>query len=181
MLKTNKKLLFLISFLVISATFLKISYPIKYRNIIKQYCEEYDLEPSLVLAIIKAESKFKPNAQSYKGAKGLMQITDSTAQWIADKLNKSSFKQSDIFDPKINIEFGCWYISWIKTFYDDSKNIYAAYNAGRTNVEKWLLDNRYSTDGKNLNVIPFKETSKYADKVTLNKHMYDILLFLWRL
>ena len=58
----------------------KYIYPQKYHSLVKQYSAQYDLDPYLVLAVIKTESNFNENVESNKGAKGLMQIMDSTLQ-----------------------------------------------------------------------------------------------------
>ena len=55
----------------------KYIYPYKYEEIVNKYSYEYNLDPLLVLAVIKTESNFNTEAESNKGAKGLMQIMDS--------------------------------------------------------------------------------------------------------
>ena len=70
----------------------KYIYPQKYHSLVKQYSAQYDLDPYLVLAVIKTESNFNENVESNKGAKGLMQIMDSTGEWIASKLEVDNFK-----------------------------------------------------------------------------------------
>ena len=75
--------LFLIS--AINFLVLKKTYPIKYKEQVIKYSEEYKLQPFLVLSVIKTESNFNLNAISNKGAVGLMQILPSTASFIAEK------------------------------------------------------------------------------------------------
>ena len=97
----------------------KYIYPQKYHSLVKQYSAQYDLDPYLVLAVIKTESNFNENVESNKGAKGLMQIMDSTGEWIASKLEIDNFKVEMLFDPEINIKFGCWYINNLLIEFND--------------------------------------------------------------
>ena len=64
----------------------KYLYPKKYSDYVEFYSKEYNLDENLVYSIIKAESKFKEDAVSRKGAKGLMQIGDGTRDWAAEEL-----------------------------------------------------------------------------------------------
>lgn len=156
----------------VGLTAAKSVYKVKYSEYIEEYCKAYGLKESTVLAVIKAESNFKVKAVSKNGAKGLMQITDGTAEFIADKLGEENY---DIFDPQTNIRFGCWFLSYLSLAYDgDTVLIHSAYNAGKGNVDKWLADEKYSKDGK-LQVIPFKETSAYLTKIKRNIKMYKRL------
>ena len=85
-MKFKKIIIWLIVFFVLLAggryIIKEYIYPYKYSNIINEYSAKYELDPYLVLAVIKTESNFNENAESSKGAKGLMQIMDSTGEWI---------------------------------------------------------------------------------------------------
>lgn len=145
-------------------------YPRRYSNYVQKYSEKYNIEPNLVYSVIKAESKFIPDAQSHKGAKGLMQISDSTAQWAEKEIKIDSKK---IFEPETNIKTGCWYLSRLYKEFGKKDLVIAAYNGGSGNVRKWLEDKKYSKDGINLHDIPFEETLKYVNKVNKNYSMYN--------
>jgi hypothetical protein len=107
--------------------------------------KEYDLPKNLLVAMIKAESGGDPNAVSPKGAKGLMQLIDSTATDMGVK---------DQFDPEDNIMGGAKYIKQLLDhFKGDLKLSLAAYNAGPGNVRKF--------DG----MPPFSETKDYVNNV----------------
>lgn len=178
-MKFKKIIIWLIVFLVLLAggkyIVKKYIYPDKYISVINEYSAQYDLDPYLVLAVIKTESNFNENAESNKGAKGLMQIMDSTGEWIADKLEVDNFEYEMLFDPEINIEFGCWYLDNLLLEFDDLSLALAAYNGGSGNVTKWLNNPEYSSDGENLTYIPFKETKKYVDKVSTRYNVYKFL------
>ena len=88
----------------------KYIYPKKYSEYVEFYAEEYNLDENLVYSVIKAESKFDKDAVSRKGAKGLMQIGDSTRDWAIEELEMT---EADIFKPQDNIRIGCWYLNRI--------------------------------------------------------------------
>lgn len=150
-------------------------FPAKYSNYVIEYSKEYNVDPMLVLAIMKAESNFNENAESKKDARGLMQITGSTGTWIAEQIGVKDFNVDMLKDPKISIEFACWYLDNLNLEFDDENLVIAAYNAGRGNVQKWLVDEKYSKDGQNIDYIPFKETDKYVKKVNAYKNIYTAL------
>jgi soluble lytic murein transglycosylase len=104
-----------------------------------------------------------------------MQVTEGTADWMAEKMNLNEYSFEDIFDPKINIAIGCKYLSWLLQRYEDVDLAVAAYNAGSGNVDRWLKDPKYS-DGQRLSYIPFKETRDYVKRVRINKSIYDVIL-----
>lgn len=136
----------------------------------------YDVSEDLVYAVIKAESDFDESAESKKGAVGLMQITEDTGRWAAEKMGKEEFSKELLYDPVINIQIGCFYLSYLSDLYDGNiENVLAAYNAGPANVDKWLKDKSYSKDGKELLKIPFRETNNYVKTVNRNVIIYDFL------
>ena len=83
---------------------LKIIYPIKYENFVENYSTKYEVDKNLIYAIIKAESNFKKDAKSTSKAKGLMQIMDSTAVEIANKIDELIVDET-LFDPEKNHPF----------------------------------------------------------------------------
>ena len=145
-------------------------YPIKYKDEIIKYSSKNDVNPALVAAVINVESSYKENRVSSKGAVGLMQIMPTTAEWIADKLDYN-YNEIDLFDPKINIEFGSFYLGYLNRYFQNEDLSICAYNAGMGNVKKWMEDQNYYQKGE-LIEIPFKETKTYLSKVILNLRYY---------
>lgn len=144
-------------------------FPTNYSQYVEKYSTKYKLDKYLVYSIIKAESKFDPNALSKKGAKGLMQLSDITARWASTELE---LKYYNIYDPETNIMFGCWYLNKLEKQFKNIDLVIAAYNGGSGNVRKWLNNSNFSKDGKKLDVIPFKETENYTEKVIKNYKKY---------
>ena len=155
----------------------KYIFPLKYIDSIKEYSDEFNVDKFLILSVIKVESNFNKSALSEKNAKGLMQVIDSTANYVAKQLHVESF---DIFDEDTNIRFGIYYLSYLINKFEIVKTALCAYNAGEGNVKKWLNDSRYSFDGKNLTYIPFSETRNYIKKIEKSfskyKKLYENLL-----
>ena len=150
-------------------------FPYKYEEYVNKYSEMYDLDPLLVLSVIKTESKFNEMAESKKGAKGLMQIMDDTGAWAAKEVGIEYFMPNMLYSPEINIQLGCWYLDNLLDQFEDLSLALAAYNGGSGNVTKWLEDPRYSKTGEQLEHIPFPETKKYVDKVITNYNVYKYL------
>lgn len=156
----------------IAFSVLKHLFPRSYHDIMDEYCNKYNVDINLASAVAKAESNFNENSVSSAGAKGIMQLTDSTFDFCREN---AVISDSDIFDPDTNIHAGVWYLSYLATKYNgNTENILAAYNAGMGNVDRWLEDKRYSSDGKTLSDIPFPETERYVEKVNRYKAIYSI-------
>lgn len=145
----------------------KSQYELEYQELIERYAAEYNLDPYFVAAVIHTESGFDPEAVSGAGAIGLMQIMPETGEWIAGKLGKENFSIEELKTPETNIEMGSWYLQFLmERFEGNLPVIMAAYNAGHNRVREWLDDVQYSSDGKNLDSIPYNETDNYVKKVT---------------
>lgn len=150
------------------------AYPLEYKAEIRTACAEHDVDTALVAAVIRAESRFRPNAVSHKGAVGLMQIMPATAEYI---YNSPSFRRGGIaigddgvvlIDPKTNIAMGVFYLKYLLEKFGDVRTALMAYNAGEGNVAKWLQE--AGTD--KLECTPFQETNKYVEKVLNGKNFY---------
>ncbi|MDU1069767.1 MULTISPECIES: lytic transglycosylase domain-containing protein [Clostridium] len=151
-------------------------FPYKYQEYVDMYSKEYNLDPLFVLSVMKTESKFDDNAHSHKNAVGLMQITVETGEWAANEMGYTTFSKDDLYDEQYNIRMGCWYLRWLGDMFDNDRDLMvAAYNAGPTNVQNWLKDKNYSSNGKNIEYIPFGETKKYVDKVNTYYSVYEYL------
>lgn len=151
-------------------------FPKKYSIYINELSKKYNVDKVLIYSIINTESGFNSNAQSSKGAMGLMQIMPTTATFIADELQVENFKVADMFVPSVNIEFGTFYLNYLFSKFDSIEAVICSYNAGETVVRTWLNDKKYSPDGVNLTDIPYKETANYLSKVKTNYKVYKKLV-----
>ncbi|NLG25193.1 MAG: lytic transglycosylase domain-containing protein [Clostridiales bacterium] len=154
-------------------------YPLAYRDQIALAAAGQSLGQAHVAAVVLCESSFRPRAVSSEGAMGLMQIMPDTGIWIAGKLGVEGFDVDDLFDPEINLRFGCWYLRWLLDRYDgDMRLATAAYHAGQGSVDRWLADPAYSDDGRTLTAIPFADTREYTGRILAAyekyKELYDL-------
>lgn len=145
-------------------------YPEKYQKIVEKYSKEYNVDKYLVYAVIKQESNFKSDAVSKADARGLMQITQDTFNWLNVKMDIDKYTYDDLFEPEVNIMYGVFFISYLQERFKEVETIAAAYNAGINVTRRWLKDQRYSDDGISLKNIPYGETANYVERV---RHNYD--------
>ena len=156
------------------------NYPLEYRDWIEKYAEEYNLRPSLVSAIIRNESSFRPMAESSVGARGLMQLMPDTAEWIAQKLKVEGYAFDRMYDPESNIRFGCWYLNYLSNlFRGDPVSVISAYHAGQGEIAGWLSNKSISSDGRTLTTerLPEGPTKTYAERVTRDYGIYEAKYF----
>ncbi|MBQ7969282.1 MAG: lytic transglycosylase domain-containing protein [Clostridia bacterium] len=151
--------------------------PEKYLHVIKTYSEEYNVPIELLCAVINTESSFDPSAQSHADARGIMQITEETFNWLQYRMGiEGTYSFDKLLDYEINIKFGTYFLSLLYEEFNDWDTALAAYNAGRGSVNKWLDDPNVTQDGKLVN-IPFEETRNYIQKVNKAKEKYIQLYF----
>jgi len=154
-------------------------FPVRYMEIIMEHAGE--IEPSLILAVIMAESSFRPRAESHRGARGLMQLMPATAEDLAERLEIENFDPEMLWLPEINIKLGVFYLNLLhNTFGGNTTLMLAAYNAGQGNVRLWLADPQSSSDGSTLDNIPFPETSNYVQRVQRYRLVYRLQLLFTR-
>ena len=138
-------------------------FDMQYDTHISTCCNEFDVDKSLVYAIVKAESNFDQYAISNKGAVGLMQIMPSTATFVSQKIGKQTF---DLTDAKDNLTLGIAYLSYLDKRFNDVKYVICAYNAGEGKVQEWI-----NSGGD----IAFDETKNYLTRVEFNLKIYNAL------
>ena len=153
-------------------------YPLYYTDVVEASADEFGLPPELVYAVILTESSFDADAVSSAGAKGLMQLTDDTNEWVAWRLGEES-EPSRIFEPGLNIRRGCYLLSYLYERFGGWNEALAASNAGVGRVDGWLDDLLYSSDQKTLIVdkLPIEETRSYIAKVLKSAEKYKKLYF----
>ncbi len=110
----------------------------------------YSLDPLLILAVMRQESHYQPDAMGRHGEIGLMQIKPETARWIAGRVGINWSDESTLFDPQFNIRIGTAYISFLRNRFENrGKHYLAAYNLGpaalRSKLKKNELPVEYST------------------------------------
>jgi soluble lytic murein transglycosylase len=151
----------------------EIKLPLRHEDIIRQQAADKHVDPALIAAVIYTESHFRDQT-SHAGAKGLMQLMPSTADYIARKSGGTKFERADLATPQINISYGTWYLRYLLTKYHGNTILsLAAYNAGETVVDKWRR--QASECGERFTVanhIPFPETRDYVGRVLSARKEY---------
>ena len=153
----------------------RAQHPLEFAGLITQYALAQGLDPALVSAVILCESSFNPQAESRVGARGLMQLMEDTAGWVAHKLDEddASYSFDLLYDAETNIRFGTWYLGYLSRRFDgDATKIVCAYHAGQGNVDVWLKNPAYSSDGVTLDIIPMQDTAAYASRVLRARDVY---------
>jgi peptidoglycan lytic transglycosylase len=151
----------------------ELTLPLRHEDVIRQQANDKNLDPTLIAGVIYVESRFRDQT-SHAGAKGLMQLMPSTADYIARKSGGTRFEQGDLADPQINISYGSWYLRYLLQHYHGNVALaLAAYNAGEGKVDEWW---RAAADrGETFSVadhIPFPETREYVSKVLDARRAY---------
>lgn len=163
-------------------------YPVVFADFIMDSSRRYGVDPLLILAIIRQESRYNPDAISPAGARGLMQIMPHTARRllavmedeglsqdiIARDLRKDSdtnFLGGQIMNPELNIKLGALYLKNLIDRYGGISYALAAYNAGEKTVDSWLKNN-YLSEDEFIEDIPYRETINYVKRVLATYDKY---------
>ncbi|EFB76630.1 lytic transglycosylase domain-containing protein [Subdoligranulum variabile] len=150
-------------------------YPIQYAEYVTYYADKYDIDPLMLYAFIRTESNFDPMADSDAGARGLMQITEVTFDWIKSKIAPTEdLTFEDLYDPETNIRFGSYFVSYcLLRYQDDLATAAAAYHSGWGTVDDLLAQTQYSADGKTLDHYPYPQMRLYVKKITSSYQRYQ--------
>ncbi len=151
--------------------------PFPYQPTIIAAAHREKISPYLVAAVIRVESRFRPDVVSPRGAVGLMQLMPSSANWIAAK---SHYPQSlDLNDPRVSIQLGTWYLRYLLSAYRGNTVLaLAAYNGGPQTVNGWLLHGVLSSTQTDYRDIPYPETAHFVQRVKRFEAAYH-LMYAW--
>ncbi len=150
----------------------ELFYPLAYWTEIQEAARINHIDPYLIIAVMREESRFDEEARSIAGAKGLMQLMPQTAARLNSEmsLNKNSL---NLYDPKFNILIGSYYIKKLLKEFKSLPAAIAAYNAGENVVREWLKGNNYKSADEFIEDIPFDETRNYVKKVLVSYLQYQ--------
>ena len=133
-------------------------YPYPYRETVEHYASTYGVDSSLAAGVIQAESRFRVDVQSHRGAVGLMQLMPDTI------IEHTLFR------------YGIWYLAALQKEFDGNDILaLAAYNAGRGNVQDWMELYGWGQDFSDVNKIPYAETREYVVRVLKYQRKYENL------
>jgi len=151
-------------------------YPIPYRQIIINEARARKLDPRFVLALIKQESVFRPQAKSPAGARGLLQLTIDAAQKYAAHAGMASVQENQLYQPETSIRLGSEYLAELTTMFPNlPEAVAASYNGGEDNVARWVRRAKQKDAGVFTSEVGFEETKAYVQKVMNNYRVYQQL------
>jgi hypothetical protein len=148
-------------------------FPMPYYEPVSRFSVQRNLDPFLVLAIMRQESKFKRFARSPAFARGLMQLIPSTATRLATDVGLKGFSLEHLYSPEVNINLGTRYIQEIiQRFGRQLEVIAAGYNSGESNVRRWLDCTTSKEAFEFVSNIDLAETKAYVMIVRGNYESY---------
>ena len=149
----------------------RLYYPLHFDSVIVAEAQRRDLDPALVMALIRQESLFELTAESYVGAQGLMQVMPTTGEEIAAQSDLGSYGADQLWQPYVNIQFGSWYLKeQLNKFNGNQFAALAAYNAGPDRVAEWI---QVSDDlDVFVEAVPFFESRTYIRRIYENLAAY---------
>lgn len=151
----------------ISEQLISLSFKKEYFDLFEKNSKDYNLDPYLMLSLSKQESGFFIKARSRANAQGLMQLLPSTARTMSKSMAK------DLYNAENNVYLGTRYFSTIYSSFNKVDLSLAGYNAGPSNVKKWVNTYGYKDSLLFTDLIPFKETRIYVLSILRNHYFYN--------
>ncbi len=150
-------------------------FPIAHHASVEVATRRTGVAAAWIYASIRAESAWVPDAGSYAGARGLMQLMPATARHVARRHHISA--QGFRYDPSVNIRLGSDYLARMAGLYDGRLWLAsAAYNAGPGRVNSWLAARGALAPDLFIATIPFTQTRNYVIRIAAFSVIYDWLL-----
>jgi peptidoglycan lytic transglycosylase len=151
----------------------RLLYPLSYRETILGQSRRRGIDPLLLAAVLREESRFDPAALSPASARGLGQLVLPTARRLASSLDGMEIAPEDLFRPEVSIPLAAAYLAELLHAFGDAPHLaVAAYNAGRPQVQLWR-SYCYSAEPEELfTKIGFLETRSYVRRVLTSWSQY---------
>jgi soluble lytic murein transglycosylase len=144
----------------------RATYPLRFRNMVERWARASSIDPDLLQALMREESRFNPWARSPTGALGLMQLMPRTAQNVARGLKLRRVDPGMLYRPALNIRLGAAYLAELLAEFDGSNvRAVAAYNAGPLAVSRWVSARPDEDVDEWVEKIPISETRDYVKRV----------------
>ncbi|MFQ5777344.1 MAG: transglycosylase SLT domain-containing protein [Terriglobia bacterium] len=148
----------------------EIIFPRPYWEVIRREARRRRVDPYLVAALIRQESRFERDARSSAGALGLMQLMPRTARSLARRRRLS---ESRILEPQFNIRLGTQFLAQLlRRFHGEVEKAVAGYNAGGTRVAEWVSQGGYRQPAEFVESIPVAQTRQFVYIVLRNYRFY---------
>ncbi len=152
----------------------RAAYPKAYPSLVNAQAALRGIDPELIWAVMRKESRFYPRAVSHTGAKGLMQFVSLTWDWVAELLGEPP---GDPFDPEDNIRYGAFYLRWLSDYFGgDLERVVPSYNGGQGYIGRLFEAAPVSGDKTEFyRFISRAEPREYLQAVLLDYEIYKAL------
>jgi soluble lytic murein transglycosylase-like protein/TolA-binding protein len=158
---------------LLPADFRRFLYPCGYPEAVQAAATAAGIDPLFLLAVIRTESAFIPDAVSPVGARGLMQIMPATGAATAREHGITDYREELLVEPEMNLRIGAAYLAGLLQRYQgDRARAAAAYNGGPHNVDRWLARLVGDTEPEFVCQIGFRETRQYVQRVLFSYYQY---------
>jgi soluble lytic murein transglycosylase len=151
---------------------------VPYEDLLYPVARRWGVDPLLVAAVVRVESRGRPHARSRRGALGLMQVMPATGRWIAQTLGEKGFSPQRLYDPATNLRYGTWYLAFLlRRYRGDVAQALAAYNSGEGTVDRWRSEGVWDGQAGQVGRIPYLQTRDFVQKV---EAAYAVYMWLYR-
>jgi soluble lytic murein transglycosylase len=151
-------------------------FPAPFRDVVVRTSKQQNLDPRLVLSIMRQESGFNPRAKSGAGARGLLQMTPDIAAKYAAQVKLSKVTEDDLYKPEVNLLVATAYLAELSRMFPGlPEAVAASYNGGEDNVARWVVRAVHKDRGIFASEVGFTESKDYVNRVLANYRAYKIL------
>ena len=155
---------------------IEMLYPTPFKSDLLKLAPQRGVDPRLLLAIMRQESRFRPDAKSNAAARGLMQFISTTSNKVAAQLDRENFSQDELYFPPTAILFGSQYLSTLfKTFPGQPDAVVASYNGGDDNMQRWLNRSRSNVPERFVPEVVYAQSKDYVHRVMASYRIYKVL------
>ncbi len=155
---------------------IELLYPAPYEYSLLRYAPEKQVDPRILLSIMRQESRFRPDVKSNAAARGLMQFISTTANQIAGELKRENFTQDELYNPPTAIEFGSQYLgNLFKIFPNQPAAVAGSYNGGEDNIGRWMARSKTNDPDRYVPEIVFTQSKDYVYKVMTAYRVYQMV------
>jgi soluble lytic murein transglycosylase len=153
-----------VSILDVPRALARAASPLVFPDLVTSVAKQRNIDPLLFTSLMHQESDFDPYVESVAKAKGLTQIIPQTGNEVAAALGIKTFAQDDLYQPKLNVQFGAFYFGQRLKRNGSVERALASYNAGDGNVDNWTTPGRDDPDVF-TEYVPFEETHNYVKAI----------------
>ena len=154
---------------------IELLYPAPYADALLQFAPSKNVDTRFILAIMRQESRFRADVKSNAAARGLLQFISTTANKIANELDRENFSQDELYNPPTAILFGSQYLfNLFKQFPRQPQAVAASYNGGEDNIARWLARAKTDNPDRYVPEIVFSQSKDYVYKVMANYRVYQM-------